>query len=49
MNKYYADVYEIAARIPVGKVTTYGMIAAMLGNGCIDFKKSMWRPEIIFQ
>jgi methylated-DNA-protein-cysteine methyltransferase-like protein len=105
VNKFYAGVYEIVARIPEGKVTTYGQLAAMLGNplagrqvgyamsaapegyhlpchrvvnkkgemqpgsvfggaeaqrmileqegviflesGCIDLKKSIWRPEII--
>lgn len=104
MNKYYAAVYEIVARIPAGKVASYGQIAAMLGNplaarqvgyamnaapehmnlpchrvvskegrmlpgavfgdfgmqrktleqegvvflenGCIDMKKSLWRPEV---
>ena len=32
MNRFYADVYEIVARIPAGKVATYGQIASMLGN-----------------
>jgi len=107
MNKFYADVYELAALIPEGKVAAYGQIASMLGNplaarqvgyamnaapenlhlpchrvvnkkgemlpgsafggveaqkkrlkqegvifhdnGCIDMKKSMWRPEFTFR
>ena len=32
MNRFYANVYEIVARIPAGKVATYGQIASMLGN-----------------
>lgn len=29
---YFESVYEIVARIPEGKVATYGQVAAMLGN-----------------
>lgn len=32
MKDYFQSVYEIVARIPEGKVATYGQIAAMLGN-----------------
>jgi len=32
MNKFYADVYELASLIPEGKVASYGQIASMLGN-----------------
>ncbi|HEX6982202.1 MAG TPA: MGMT family protein [Balneolaceae bacterium] len=31
MKDYYERVYEIVAKIPVGKVTTYGTIAQYLG------------------
>jgi len=33
MNNFYAQVYEIVAKIPMGKVTTYGQIALALGKG----------------
>lgn len=29
---HYQDVYAIVAKIPQGKVSTYGQIAALLGN-----------------
>jgi len=29
---FFKEVYDIVARIPEGKVATYGQIAAMLGN-----------------
>lgn len=32
MRDYFQRVYQIVARIPEGKVATYGQIAAMLGN-----------------
>ncbi len=32
MAGFFKDVYEIVARIPAGKVASYGQIAAMLGN-----------------
>ncbi|MFZ5968104.1 MAG: MGMT family protein [Bacillota bacterium] len=32
MSNFFEKVYEIAARIPEGKVATYGQIAAILGN-----------------
>ena len=32
LKNFNERVYEIAARIPEGKVATYGQIAAMLGN-----------------
>lgn len=32
LSNFFDKVYEIVARIPVGKVATYGQIAAMLGN-----------------
>lgn len=32
MKDYFQRVYQIVARIPEGKVATYGQIAAMLGN-----------------
>ncbi|HEX3046634.1 MAG TPA: MGMT family protein [Bacillota bacterium] len=32
MNNFFQRVYEIVARIPPGKVATYGQIAALLGN-----------------
>lgn len=31
MSNYYERVYEVVARIPKGKVTTYGAIARYLG------------------
>lgn len=31
-NNFYYRVYEIVCRIPKGKVTTYGSIAAALGS-----------------
>lgn len=32
MKNFYQKVYEIAAKIPKGKVATYGQIAMMLGQ-----------------
>ena len=32
MSNFFQSVYEIVARIPKGKVATYGQIAAILGN-----------------
>lgn len=32
MEKYFDKVYKIAAKIPAGKVATYGQIASILGN-----------------
>lgn len=32
MENMFEQVYKIVARIPPGKVTTYGRIAKMLGN-----------------
>lgn len=32
MEKFFDKVYEIVARIPEGKVSTYGQIAAILSN-----------------
>jgi len=32
MKTFYEQVYDIVAKIPVGKVTTYGDIAKMLGR-----------------
>ncbi|MCL6590216.1 MAG: MGMT family protein [Firmicutes bacterium] len=32
MNNFFHRVYQIVARIPPGKVATYGQIAALLGN-----------------
>ena len=32
MKNYFEQVYEIVAQIPLGKIATYGQIAAMLGN-----------------
>lgn len=32
MNNFFQEVYEIVAKIPEGKVTTYGQIALLLGN-----------------
>ena len=32
MNHYFSKVYEIVAKIPEGKVATYGQIAAMPGS-----------------
>jgi methylated-DNA-protein-cysteine methyltransferase related protein len=32
MSNFYTEVYEIAKRIPIGKVTSYGRIAALLGR-----------------
>lgn len=32
MQEYFQRVYEIVARIPRGKVATYGQIAALLGE-----------------
>lgn len=31
-NDYFNNVYKIVAKIPKGKVTTYGLIAETLGN-----------------
>lgn len=31
-DKFFDEVYQIVAKIPEGKVATYGQIAAMLGN-----------------
>lgn len=33
MKNFYSQVYEIVAKIPKGKVTTYGQIALTLGKG----------------
>lgn len=32
MKTFFQEVYEIVAKIPRGKVATYGQIAALLGN-----------------
>jgi methylated-DNA-protein-cysteine methyltransferase-like protein len=32
MYNFFSKVYQIVARIPIGKVATYGQIAAMIGN-----------------
>lgn len=32
MNNYFIKVYDIVAKIPKGKVATYGQIAALLGD-----------------
>jgi len=32
MNQFYADVYAVVAKIPRGKVVSYGQIARMLGR-----------------
>ena len=32
MDNVFQRVYEITARIPYGRVTTYGQIARLLGN-----------------
>ncbi|AGK98073.1 MGMT family protein [Clostridium pasteurianum] len=32
MEKYFDTVYKIVAKIPRGKIATYGLIAALLGN-----------------
>ncbi|MCL4515667.1 MAG: methylated-DNA--[protein]-cysteine S-methyltransferase [Firmicutes bacterium] len=32
MKEFFQEVYKIVARIPRGKVATYGQIAALLGN-----------------
>jgi methylated-DNA-protein-cysteine methyltransferase-like protein len=32
MNNFFQQVYNIASKIPSGKVATYGQIAALLGN-----------------
>lgn len=32
MSNFYQDVYAIVARIPYGRVMTYGQIAMLLGN-----------------
>lgn len=32
MESFFDRVYKIVARIPAGKVATYGQIGAMLGN-----------------
>lgn len=32
MDNYFNRVYEIVAKIPAGKVATYGQIASILGN-----------------
>ena len=32
MDEYRRQVYAIVSRIPEGKVATYGLIAALLGN-----------------
>jgi len=31
MNDFFSQVYALVSQIPVGKVATYGQIAAMLG------------------
>jgi methylated-DNA-protein-cysteine methyltransferase-like protein len=33
LKNFYSQVYEIVAKIPKGKVATYGQIAEMLGRG----------------
>jgi len=32
MNSFYEDIYKIVARIPYGKVMSYGRIARILGR-----------------
>ncbi len=32
MSQFYEDVYQVTCRIPAGRVTTYGAIAAMLAR-----------------
>lgn len=32
MNELYRKIYQIVARIPEGRVATYGQIAALVGN-----------------
>lgn len=32
MNGFFSKVYSIVAQIPKGKITTYGQIAALLGQ-----------------
>ncbi len=32
MTGFFKEVYDIVARIPAGRVASYGQIAAMLGN-----------------
>lgn len=32
MNGFFKQVYQIVAQIPVGKVATYGQIAALIGE-----------------
>lgn len=32
MNTFFSRVYEIVAKIPEGKVATYGQIASMIGE-----------------
>jgi methylated-DNA-protein-cysteine methyltransferase-like protein len=32
MDKFFEQVYRIVAKIPMGKVATYGQIAALIGN-----------------
>lgn len=32
MNPFFAQVFEVVARIPQGRVTSYGAIARMLGR-----------------
>lgn len=32
VNSFFQRVYELVAKIPEGKVATYGMIAALLGE-----------------
>jgi methylated-DNA-protein-cysteine methyltransferase-like protein len=34
LSDYFKRVYEIVAKIPEGKVATYGQIAARLGDRC---------------
>ena len=31
-NGFFEQVYEVVKRIPMGKVATYGQIAALIGN-----------------
>lgn len=31
-DNFYSEVYRLTARIPAGKVATYGQLAAMLGQ-----------------
>jgi methylated-DNA-protein-cysteine methyltransferase-like protein len=33
LKNFYSQVYEVVAKIPKGKITTYGQIAVNLGRG----------------